>query len=213
MYTVLDLEFNQAFDFPNDHTVVNPACRFEIIQIGAVRLDEKLNEEERFSTFIKPQIYKRMHPYVSKMTGITEKELENAPFFDKAYEMFKKFSENSNIYCVWGNSDIRALYRNLSYHGMVKGDVYAEYIDVQQLTAKFLKYGKGRTVGLKNAMEILGIEIDIPFHDALSDAVYTAKAFQKVYLQNDGVRIFNSKHIPKRVDIRFVGNAKTNAKK
>lgn len=208
MYTVLDFEFNQAFDFPNDPTQLNPACRFEIIQIGAVRLDKDFNEEERFSTFIRPQIYKRMHPYVSKMTGITEKDFKNAPYFKEAYEIFKNFVGESRIYCVWGNSDIRALYRNLCYHGLISGEAVAEYIDVQQLTARYLKYGKGRNVGLKNAMEILGIETDIPFHDALGDAVYTARALKSVYTQNDGVRVFNSKHIPKRTDIRFAKRSK-----
>lgn len=201
MYTVIDLEFNQAFDFGEKHVEPNPACRFEIIQIGAVTLDKELNETGRFSTFIKPQVYTRLHPYVAKMTGITVNDLNNAPYFDEAYEKFSEFSKDSGIYCVWGNSDIRALYRNLSYHGIITGDVLVEYIDVQQVTARFLKYGRGKNIGLKNAMELLDIETSIPFHNALSDAIYTAKAMQKVY-SGGGVRVFNSKHIPKREDSR-----------
>ncbi|MBQ6553686.1 MAG: exonuclease domain-containing protein [Firmicutes bacterium] len=201
MYTVIDLEFNQAFDFGEKHIEPNPACRFEIIQIGAVTLDENLNETGRFSSFINPQIYTRLHPYVAKMTGITSDELKKAPYFDEVYKNFAEFSQNSGIYCVWGNSDIRALYRNLCYHGIVTGDVLVEFIDVQQVTAKYLKYGRGKNVGLKNAMELLEIDIDIPFHNALSDAIYTAKAMKKVY-KGGGVRVFNSKHIPKREDSR-----------
>ncbi len=202
MYTALDTEFNQAYDFPDEHMQSDPACRFEIIQIGAVRLNSDMEEIDRFSTFIKPQIYKRMHPYVSKITGITESALKDAPYFDEAYEKFKEFVGDSKIYCVWGNSDIRALYRNLGYHGIINGSVTAEYIDVQHLTQKYLKYGKGRSVGLKNAVELLGIEMNIPFHDALSDALYTAQVFKKVFECSDGIRIFNSKNIPKRDESR-----------
>ncbi|MBO5561115.1 MAG: exonuclease domain-containing protein [Firmicutes bacterium] len=197
MYTVIDLEFNQAFDFGEKHIEPDPECRFEIIQIGAVRLDENLKETGRFSSYIKPQIYKRLHPYVAKMTGITADELNAAPHFAEVYEKFSAFAKNSGIYCVWGNSDIRALYRNLSYYGIVQGDILAEYIDVQQITAKYLKYGRGRNIGLKNAVEMFEMETDIPFHNALSDAIYTAKVMQKVYT-GGGIRVFNSKHIPKR---------------
>ena len=42
-YIVLDLEFNQAFPFKSGKKVEpNPECPFEIIQIGAVKLNERL---------------------------------------------------------------------------------------------------------------------------------------------------------------------------
>ena len=198
MYTVVDFEFNQAFDFGSGSVETDPACRFEIIQIGAVKLDENYNEVGRFSAFIKPELYKRLHPYVAKMTGITEAELKNAASFEEVYAKFCEFAGENRIYCVWGSSDIRVLYRNLSYHGIIKGDIIAEYIDVQQIMAKYLKYGRGRSIGLKNAVEMLELEIDMPFHDALGDAVYTAEVFKHIHNEGMGIREFNSKHIPKR---------------
>ena len=43
-YIVLDLEFNQAYDFEKNKTILLiPSCRFEIIQIGAVKLDNNFN--------------------------------------------------------------------------------------------------------------------------------------------------------------------------
>ena len=198
MYTVVDFEFNQAFDFGSGSVETDPACRFEIIQIGAVKLDENYNEVGRFSAFIKPELYKRLHPYVAKMTGITEAELRNAGSFEEVYAKFCEFAGENRIYCVWGSSDIRVLYRNLSYHGIIKGDIIAEYIDVQQIMAKYLKYGRGRSIGLKNAVEMLELEIDMPFHNALGDAVYTAEVFKHIHNEGMGIRVFNSKHIPKR---------------
>ena len=198
MYTVVDFEFNQAFDFGSGSVETDPACRFEIIQIGAVKLDENYNEIGRFSAFIKPELYKRLHPYVAKMTGITEAELKNAASFEEVYAKFCEFAGENRIYCVWGSSDIRVLYRNLSYHGIIKGDIIAEYIDVQQIMAKYLKYGRGRSIGLKNAVGMLELEIDMPFHDALGDAVYTAEVFKRIHDEGRGIRVFNSKHIPKR---------------
>ena len=197
MYTVVDFEFNQAFDFGKGGDP-DPDCRFEIVQIGAVKLDEKLNETGRFSEFIKPQIYTRLHPYVAKMTGITDRELDGADCFENVYKKFAEFSGKEHIYCVWGSADIRVLYRNLSYYNMIPADVVAQYIDVQQIMAHYLKYGRGRSIGLKNAVEMLEIETDIPFHNALGDAVYTAEVFKRIHSFGDGVRVFNSKHIKKK---------------
>lgn len=197
MYIVVDFEFNQAFDFGSGGES-DPACRFEIIQIGAVRLDENFNETGRFSKYIKPVIYTRLHPYVAKMTGITEAELRSAEDFKTVYKSFREFSGDEHIYCVWGSGDIKVLYRNLYYYGMISDSIVAEYIDVQQIMARYLKYGRGRSIGLKNAVEILDINTDIPFHNALSDAVYTAEVFKRIHQYGDGIRVFNSKHIEKK---------------
>ncbi len=197
MYTVVDFEFNQAFDFGNGGEP-DSACRFEIIQIGAVKLDKNFNETARFSEFIRPRIYRRLHPYVAKMTGITESELKKADEFENVYKRFCDFSGKKHIYCVWGSSDIRVLYRNLSYYNMIPENIVAEYIDVQQIMAMYMKYGRGRSIGLKNAVEMLEIDVDIPFHNALGDAVYTAEIFKRIHQCGNGIRVFNSKHINKK---------------
>ena len=61
-YIVLDLEWNQALkgrelkDMP-----------FEIIEIGAVRLDENKNETDSFDMLIHPREYKTMHYLNAKL--------------------------------------------------------------------------------------------------------------------------------------------------
>ena len=66
MLTVLDLEFNQAYDFGDDSSQAepNPKCRFEIIQIGAVKVDDNFKVHDKFNIYIKPTLYPRIHPYV-----------------------------------------------------------------------------------------------------------------------------------------------------
>ena len=51
MFTILDFEFNQAFSMNNCKDMVNPKCRFEIIQIGAVKV-ENGQIVDKFSTFV-----------------------------------------------------------------------------------------------------------------------------------------------------------------
>ena len=81
-YIVFDLEFNQSFDFKTGSSAKsNPECPFEIIQIGAVKLNSSFETIGHFNRYIKPVIYKRIHPYVEKITAITQDDLKNgAPF-------------------------------------------------------------------------------------------------------------------------------------
>ena len=124
-YIVLDFEFNQAFDFVNNvKGDSNPRCRFEIIQIGAIKLDENFKIIDSFNKLIKPQIYKLIHPHVQKITGLVNDNFTNCPLFIDVYTDFTKFIGNkSYIMCTWGNSDIRALYRNLDYYNLITSPV------------------------------------------------------------------------------------------
>ncbi|MBR1738171.1 MAG: exonuclease domain-containing protein [Firmicutes bacterium] len=196
-YIVLDFEFNQAFDFDeNCPCDPFPECRFEIIQIGAVKLDDNFNETDSFNILIKPQIYTRIHPYVQKITGITDEMLESQYDFPAAAKKFYEFMGEDRMLCVWGKSDIRTLYRNLVYHRLIVPPVIIRYIDVQALATSYLKYSKGGAVGLKNAVELLEIPSnDDEFHNALYDAKYTAKVFNIVKKKKLPIKIFNSSHI------------------
>lgn len=195
MYTFLDFEFNQAFDFEDNHIETDPNCRFEIIQIGAVRMDNSYNIKDNISILIKPTIYKRMHPYVEKMTGITTSSLKDKPLFPEAYKQFRQFIGNDKLLCTWGGSDIRALYRNMVYHKVAEPPIRIEYIDVQNIATKYLKFSHGGTIGLKNAVEALNLPIEEQFHDARSDALYTARVFTAIHPSKPEIKIFNSTHI------------------
>lgn len=199
-YIVLDLEFNQDFDFENNKPILSiPSCRFEIIQIGAVKLDKDFNLIDKINLYIRPSLYKKIHPYVEKITGFTIDFFKDKPCFKEAYKNFEKFlGDEEHIFCVWGNADIKALYRNLKYYDMLSQDLILKYIDVQALTTKHLKFGGGSCIGLKTAIERLDLPINGDFHDALNDAIYTAHIFKKIYKKNTNIKVFNSKHIKRK---------------
>ena len=107
-YIVLDLEFNQAFPFKSGKKVEpNPECPFEIIQIGAVKLNEHFEQLDSFNCMISPQIYPRLHPFVEKITGIRPKMLAGQPHFPEAYQAFLTFiGKKPAVLCAWGGDDI-----------------------------------------------------------------------------------------------------------
>lgn len=200
-YIVLDLEFNQGFDFKNNKSInCIPSCRFEIIQIGAIKLNENLQVIDTFNQYIKPNLYKEIHPYVEKLTGIKKEFLNDMPYFTQVQPLFKSFIDNKDecIFCVWGKSDLRALFRNLSYYNFIENDLILKYIDIQSLATKYLKFSKGGVIGLKSAIEKFQIPIKEDFHNALNDAFYTTEIFKILKSEKITVKIFNSKHIPPR---------------
>ena len=180
-YIVFDLEFNQGFNKKTNKTFSDNACPFEIIQLGAVKLDSNFNIIAAFDTFIKPCLYTSMHPYVAKITGISMEDLENAPTFKEAFKKFTEFvSSDDPIFCVWGKSDLRELYRNIKYHNLPDLSLPKSYIDVQYYASDFINHTTAQSIGLENAVIALNLEDTVAYHNALNDAYYTAKVFASI---------------------------------
>lgn len=178
-YIVLDLEFNQSFPFKSGKKVEpNPECPFEIIQIGAVKLDDAFVQVDTFDSMIRPQIYPRLHPFVEKITGIHPEMLVGQPDFKTVYADFLKFvGDAPAILCTWGGDDIKSLFRNILFYDLDAGALTDQFLNVQPFAAQYLNHEAGKAIGLKNAVEALGIPESETFHNALNDAVYTAKIF------------------------------------
>lgn len=182
-YIVLDLEFNQAFPFKNGKKAEPvPECPFEIIQIGAVKLDEAFEPKDTFDIMISPKIYPRLHPFVEKITGITQERLKNQPSFPEAYQAFLKFiGDGPSILCSWGEDDIKSLFRNIFYYDLGIDKLTDSYLNVQSFASSYLNLEAGRAIGLKNAVSELGLPENAAFHNALHDAAYTAEIFKIVH--------------------------------
>ncbi|MCL2702452.1 MAG: exonuclease domain-containing protein [Defluviitaleaceae bacterium] len=192
-YYILDLEYNQYFDF-HDNRQPEPACPAEIIQMGVVVMDDKLNIKLRRETLVRPQIYKRLHPYVERITGISKDDLRQAPAFPDAFEDFFGFAFGKRaVFCTWGNDDIKELYRNILYYDLNHKRLTRRFLNVQKLYGSYNAAIHGekaengeaeqpsrQQIGLRNAIEGLGIPMERPFHTALSDAEYTAEVLARV---------------------------------
>lgn len=184
-YIIMDLEFNQPFDFSNKaKKKPNPEIPFEIIQIGCVKLDENMKKIDDINLMIKPIVYKRLHPFVQKITGFNQGSFVDGLTFIEAYEKLSEFvNAQESVFCVWGDVDLKLLFKNISYYKQDKGLMPKEFVNVQKLAGKKLSWASGNLIGLKTAIEEFEIEIDLPFHDAFNDAHYTSLILKKL----DGV--------------------------
>lgn len=182
-YIVLDTEFNQPAPHlfnPNTKFKPNKICPFELIEIGAVKLDEKFKQIDTFKVFIKPIIYFNLSPIIKRKTGISSKDLKYGVPFEIAIKNFKTWIDNTDyLLCVWSDNDIKELKRNCKYHNL-KDDWLSKHLDIQAEASKYLDMPKGQQIGLKNAIKKLNLEIDMKFHRALNDAIYTAEVFKTI---------------------------------
>jgi DNA polymerase III epsilon subunit-like protein len=176
-YIVFDLEFNMFFKF-KEGDLANPELKNEIIQIGAVKLNEELETISNFDLIIKPVIYRRMNPYVKRKTNINTSRVAQGTPFVKAIESFHSWVGDDSVLCSWGLDDILALRDNCLFFGF-DALSFDKFINIQQLYMKFGNLSKQPS--LESAVEVLEIEVSTPFHDALSDAFYTVDIFRKVY--------------------------------
>lgn len=174
-YIVLDLEWNQGSE-GNENKELN----FEIIEIGAIKLNDKKIMVSEFSQLIRPNVYKELHKFTSRLIHMQMQELERGrPFPEVAGEFLEWCGENY-IFCTWGPLDLTELQNNLKFYGMEplsKGPI--RFLDVQKLFSLAFEDGKSRR-SLEYAVDYLKIEKDIPFHRAFSDAYYTGKVLSRI---------------------------------
>ncbi len=172
-YVCLDLET----------TGLNPKVD-KIIEIGAVKVK---NGEivGTFQTFVNP--LRLLEERIVELTGITDKDLENAPFIEEVLPKFLEFSEDM---CLLGHSVI------FDYTFMKKAIVDAneestydrDGIDTLKISRKYLPTLESRR--LSYLCTYYGIEQKA--HRALEDALATHELYLKLLEQfyEDGEKEF-----------------------
>ena len=167
-YIVYDMEWNQACGRPmvSNNTVITG----EIIQIGAIKLNEELDEIDSFSVVIKPQYYSKMNPDVINLTHLSQEAVDNGISFPEAAEAFRAWCGDDFAFMTWGPTDTEELYNNLRLYGLDNTWIPATY-DLQKLFDLQIAH-ENRQCALLYALNLLGEEA-YDAHDALNDAENT----------------------------------------
>lgn len=156
----------------------------EIIQIGAVLIDEKLNIVDTFSTYIHPE-HSKVDRYIRELTGITSDMLKDAPnLYDAIKEMALWIGEEPVSVISWGKLDLTQLKKEMKYKGVhinVVEEAFGCWNDFQKTFST--KVGVRRQFSLGGALEMAGIEPEGRAHDGLTDAYNMARLY--VYLKKN----------------------------
>ncbi len=176
-YIVIDLEWNQC---PGGKARENPALPFEIVEIGAVKLNENRDIIGHFRELIRPQVYNRFHYRTREILHMDMSELSDARTFPQVIRDFFSWCGEDYMLCTWGPLDLMELQRNMSFYGMENPlPLPLFYYDVQKLFSLLYEDGKIRR-SLKDAVDYLHIGEDGSFHRAFQDTYYTAEIMKQM---------------------------------
>jgi len=172
-YIVLDLEWNQAMNSKSsifNHLPIHLAG--EIIQIGAVKLNEDFTPGEEFKSDVKPVYFRSLHYKVKKLTGIDKERLSRSDTFPDVFERFREWCGDEAVFVTWGYDDRRIMEQNIIIHDL-DWDWIDDWINLQ-LIYNVQTNGDKNQKSLATAMEHFAIEQTRTAHDALGDAYNTA---------------------------------------
>ena len=173
-YIILDLEWKQ------EKKKLNLSLEGEIIQIGAVKLDQNFKKMDTFKIVISPKYYKKLHRKVAALTQLSQEDLTYGFAFPIAIRHFKNWCGDAFLFLTWGNDDLRILKSNLTLHKLDTNWIPASY-DLQRIFDEQIAH-ENRRCSLLYAMELIGKK-PLQAHDALHDAQNTYEISKLLDLQ------------------------------
>ena len=180
VYISLDLEWNQAF--PEQLEAIQKRLgtrlRGEVIQIGAVKLDAGMNVIGSYSVIVRPRFFRRINRHVAKLTGITQDMIDLGVPLPEASERFRRWCGEDCAFLTWGPDDVPMLEDNFRAQG-IDGDWLPRVYDLQKIYNRQTD-GLNKQRSLEYVMESFGIPQNLPAHDALNDAYFTALVAKKL---------------------------------
>jgi inhibitor of KinA sporulation pathway (predicted exonuclease) len=173
-YIIFDLEATCWLGRP-------PKGMNEIIEIGAIKVNDYGEAVSRFTRFIKPSINPVLSDFCKKLTSISQDDVDRSKLFPNVVEEFMDWigvDEESYYLISWGKYDKQQLMQDCGLHRL----------DVEWLKMHYNLKPAYREIknlkdepGLKKAVKLEGFEFTGVHHRAISDAENLAKIFIKYF--------------------------------
>lgn len=180
-YIVLDLEMCRIPKGIKHETFKSSR---ELIQIGAVELNESYQITKTFMTYVKPE-FGILDSTICRLTGISDHDTQFAPIAKDALNAFLNWLPEDAVLVTWSVNDINQIDDELYFKNIDLPDLYDyldNYIDCQVLFSE--KMNRDKLYNLKEALSIANVDYDTNIHDALVDAKNTALLFSKIQTED-----------------------------
>lgn len=170
-HVIVDLEMNPV---SREFREVRRKLNEEVIEIGAVRLDENFQQEAEFQCYVKPE-YGPIKKHITSLTGITQAMVADKKTYAACFQDFVDWvgEEETKIYS-WSMSDIKQLRSECRYKlpDFDIGWLNARWVDLQQEFDDRL--GLHNSLALKHALGAMDHKFEGTQHTALADAINTS---------------------------------------
>lgn len=172
-YIILDLEATCWQDKNQKHTS-------EIIEIGAVCINENKKLVSQFSEFVKPKLNPQLSDFCKELTSITQSQVDKADTFDIVIKRFKDWINTNEDYtlCSWGFYDKSQFKADCSLH-QLDSKWLTYHISLKHQYAEIKNLNK--PIGMGGALKLEKLSLDGIHHRGIDDAKNIAKIFLKLF--------------------------------
>ena len=176
-YVILDFEFNGVYS--------DKLKRYfnEIIDIGAIKVNQDMKIIDEFSVLVRPVVGKNVNKYVQDLTQLKMEEITvNGIPFQKMVSKFKDFISDATL-ITWGISDMQVLSDNYKYFfGTGNLGFIKRFLNLQSYCEEKLNLGSSQKLGLSTALNSLNIEVDQgKVHQAIYDSFLAYECFKRLF--------------------------------
>lgn len=177
-YILLDFEWD-AFYCPAEKGFVN-----EILQFGAVKLNEQLQLIDRFSVDVKSSLSKKLSGRFKALTGITNNQMLAGIPLKQAVLDYKSWAGEDTLTLTWSDTDLHVLHKNCAlFLKQPELACLGLYADLQKIFHTYLsQQGNPQTnqISLENAAGLLNIFFkEENLHSAVDDSLLSAAILQQ----------------------------------
>ena len=170
-HVVVDLEMNPV---SREYREVRRTLNDEVIEIGAVKLDENYRQVGEFQSYVKPE-YGEVKQHITRLTGITKEMVADKETFRGVFQRFLDWigPEETTIYS-WSMSDIKQLRQECRWK-LKDFDVKwlsSHWVDLQKQFDDRL--GLHNSLALQHALGAMDRNFEGTQHTALADAANTS---------------------------------------
>ena len=180
---VIDVEMCRVYSRPRGYPPKN-----EIIQIGAVKMNESYDILDKFSVYVKPR-FGQIDRFIASLTGISERTIKGSPDIEEALTMLLQWADSEDVtFYSWSETDYHQIRNEIKYKcGETERFKVLlnrmNWIDYQE---KFRKRIKSRSaLNLPEALQLVELDTEGRLHDGLDDAYNTACLIAKLETQKD----------------------------
>ncbi len=199
-------------DFEANHDEKGAITAPEIIEWPCIAIDTKdLSIHSTFHHFIQPLRNSKLSPSISKLTGITQSQIDKAQTIDKIVAKWNKwissnFKLDSACVVTCGNWDIQEawesqktimkIWQEIEEKELLNPLLFDKFINIKEIFTK--NYGiRKKTEGMKAMMGYFGIEMGEGerHHSGISDARNIVKIVLEMLSDGKVLEVTSSKRV------------------
>lgn len=150
----------------------------EIIEIGAIKLNQNLEEVSRFNKFIKPKENPILTDFCKELTSITQEQVDTAEYFETVIKEFQEWLGEDYFLCSWGFYDKNQFIKDCQRY-KIATNWLDNHISIKHQHQNIFKLRKG--VGVVRALDMMGLVFEGTHHRGIDDTINITKIFRSIF--------------------------------